>query len=443
VRRLSRSPRDPTFVADPYPFYAEARAAGPLFLWEEYDHPCAAGWDAVNALLRDRRFGREPLGGFGPRPARMADFYAIDDRSMLEREPPDHTRLRGLVLRAITSRRIAALGPGIAALASSLADALPEPEADLLPAFARPLPVVVIARLLGVPEDRSDDLLAWSNAMVAVYQARRDSAVEARANEAARDFTAFLRAAIAARRRAPRDDLLTALVAAEAEAERLDDAELVATATLLLNAGHEATVNALANGVALILGRGLDPAALFADAAASAATVEELLRFDPPLHLFTRYAREDAEAFGHRFRRGEVVGLLLAAANRDPARFPDPDRFDAARFRGERGEGHAAFGAGIHFCLGAPLARLELALGLGALFRRRLGTRPRRAAAIRRPLPLPLARAVGGATLSRGGAAQGALSRSRQPRGDRAVALRRICGRLQARRAVDPTPLEA
>jgi hypothetical protein len=259
VRRLSRSPRDPTFVADPYPFYAEARAAGPLFLWEEYDHPCAAGWDAVNALLRDRRFGREPLGGFGPRPARMADFYAIDDRSMLEREPPDHTRLRGLVLRAITSRRIAALGPGIAALASSLADALPEPEADLLPAFARPLPVVVIARLLGVPEDRSDDLLAWSNAMVAVYQARRDSAVEARANEAARDFTAFLRAASAARRRAPRDDPLTALVAAEAEAERLDEAELVATATLLLNAGHEATVNALANGVALILGRGPTP----------------------------------------------------------------------------------------------------------------------------------------------------------------------------------------
>ena len=373
MRRLAQSPRDPAFVADPYPFYAAARAVGPLFVWEEYGHACAAGWDAVNALLRDRRFGREPPGGFGPRPPHMADFYAIDDRSMLEREPPDHTRLRGLVLRAFTSRRIAALGPGIATLATSLADALPEPEADLLPAFARPLPVVVIARLLGVPEDRADDLLAWSNAMVAVYQARRDGAVEARANAAAREFAAFLRGEIAARRRAPRDDLLSALVAAEAEGERLDEAELVATAILLLNAGHEATVNALANAVALILGRGLDPAALFADETAAAATVEELLRFDPPLHLFTRYAREDAEAFGHRFRRGEVVGLLLAAANRDPARFDAPDRFEPARFRGQRGEGHAAFGAGIHFCLGAPLARLELALGLGALFRRRPG----------------------------------------------------------------------
>jgi cytochrome P450 len=370
VRRLAQSPRDPAFVADPYPFYAEARAAGPLFFWEEYGHPCAAGWETVNALLRDRRFGREPPDGLGSRPAHMADFYAIDDRSMLEREPPDHTRLRGLVLRAFTGGRVAALAPGIAALAEGLADGL-EAEADLLPAFAQPLPVIVIARLLGVPEDRASDLLAWSNAMVAVYQARRDRAVEDRANAAARDFAGFLRGEIATRRQVPRDDLLSALVAAEAEGDRLDETELVATAILLLNAGHEATVNALANGAALILGRGLDPAAIFADAAASAATVEELLRYDPPLHLFTRHAREDAEAFGHRFRRGEVVGLLLAAANRDPARFDDPERFEPARFRGQRGEGHAAFGAGIHFCLGAPLARLELAHGLEALFRRR------------------------------------------------------------------------
>src|SRR6188472_3245056 len=150
---LSQSPRDPDFVQDPYPFYARARALGPLFLWEDYGFPCAAGHAAVSALLRDRRFGRELPAGLRPaRPAHLADFYALDDRSLLDREPPAHTRLRGLVLRAFTSRRIAGMAPEIAALASALADALPEPDVDLLPAFAERLPVVVIARLLGLPD---------------------------------------------------------------------------------------------------------------------------------------------------------------------------------------------------------------------------------------------------------------------------------------------------
>ena len=157
MRALSQSPREPRFVQDPYPFYARARALGPLFLWEDYGFPCAAGYDAVSALLRDRRFGRElPADLKPPRPAHLADFYAVDELSLLDREPPAHTRLRGLVLRAFTSRRIAALGPEIAALANTLIDAIEGDEFDLLPAFAERLPVIVIARLLGVPEDRAD-----------------------------------------------------------------------------------------------------------------------------------------------------------------------------------------------------------------------------------------------------------------------------------------------
>lgn len=369
---LGQSPRDPGFVQDPYPFYHRARAGGSLFLWEEYGFPCAAGYAEVDALLRDRRFGRELPDDLKPaRPAHLADFYRLDDRSMLDREPPSHTRLRGLVLRAFTSRRIAGLAPEIAALANRLVDDLPADGVDLLPAFAERLPVIVIARLLGVPEEAADDLLAWSHAMVAMYQARRDRAVEDRANDAARAFADFLEAQVAARRSRPADDLLTALIAAEAAGDRLDTDELIATCVLLLNAGHEATVHAIGNGTAAILAAGIDPLPLFATPAATAATVEEILRFDPPLHLFTRFALADVEAFGHRFRRGDTVGCLLAAANRDPRRFPDPDRFDPRRAPNPQ----LSFGAGLHFCVGAPLARLELATALPILFARLPGLR--------------------------------------------------------------------
>lgn len=367
MRRLSQDPRDPAFVQDPYAFYDQAREAGPLFLWEEFGWPCAAGYDTVSAILRDRRFGREPPAGTRPpRPDRLADFYAVDDLSLLDREPPAHTRLRGLVLRAFTSRRIAALEPEIAALAGGLIDGIEGPEFDLLPVFAERLPVIVIARLLGVPEAMSDQLLAWSHAMVAMYQARRDETVEREANQAARDFSDYLRGYVDARRSAPADDLVTELIAAETDGEKLTTDELIATCILLLNAGHEATVHAIGNGVRAILALGLDAGELFADQAATAATIEEVLRFDPPLHLFTRIAREEVDAFGRRFLPGETVGCLLAAANRDPSRFRNPGRFDPSR----SGPTHLAFGAGIHFCVGAPLARLELAVALPMLFAR-------------------------------------------------------------------------
>ena len=369
MRRLSQSPRDPSFVQDPYPFYDRAREAGRLFFWEDYGHPCAAGYDTVNALLRDRRFGREAPPDLAPtRPAHLAEFYAVDDLAMLDREPPAHTRLRGLVLRGFTSRRIAALAPEIAALAHDLIDRIEGPEFDLLSAFAERLPVVVIARLLGVPETMSDQLLGWSHAMVALYQARRDRAVEDAANAAARDFAGFLRDHVASRRTTPADDLISHLIGAEREGERLTTDELIANCVQLLNAGHEATVHAIGNGMRAILSEGRNALGMFDTEAATTSAVEEILRFDPPLHLFTRIALTDVEIFGHRFARGAMVGCLLAAANRDPGPWPDPGRFDGARFGPvRRNSAHLAFGAGIHFCVGAPLARLELTVALPIL----------------------------------------------------------------------------
>ena len=291
---------------------------------------------------------------------------------MLELEPPRHTRLRGLVLRAFTSRRIKALGPEIAQLSHDLIDAFPEGEVDLLTAFCQPLPVIVICRLLGIPEGHAPQLLAWSNAMVAIYQARRDRAIEEAAARAAQAFTDFLTGYIETRRKAPADDRITHLIAAEEEGARLTTPELIATCILLLNAGHEATVHTMGNGLKTLLETGT---AITPDTADP--VVEEILRHDPPLHMFTRHAYERVALFGHVFERGDRVALLLAAANRDPAVWRDPARFDPAR----PVIANASFGAGLHFCVGAPLARLEMQIALPILFARaprlRLATTPR------------------------------------------------------------------
>ena len=360
--RLSQSPTDPDFVQNPYPFYDRLRNGGDLAWWEDYGMPCAVSHRAVQALLKDRRFGREvPADLAPPIPEHLAPFYAIEAHSMLELEPPRHTRLRGLVLRAFTSGRIAAMRDDITALTHELIDALPAGGADLLPSFCQPLPVIVICRLLGVPESHAPQLLDWSNAMVAMYQARRDRAVEDAAARAASDFQAFLADLVAHRRRHPEDDLLTRLVEAEAEGSRLSTGELTATVILLLNAGHEATVHSLGNGIKALLEENVPITPETAD-----RTVEEILRFDPPLHMFTRIAYDDITVFGHSFRRGDRVALLLASANRDAAIWQDADRFDPAR----PVVPHLSLGGGLHFCVGAPLARLELQIALPVLFAR-------------------------------------------------------------------------
>lgn len=361
--RLTQSPTDPDFIQNPYGFYDRARAEGDIFWWEDYDMPMAVSFRSVNALLRDRRFGREPVEPIAF-PDHLAPFYAVEAHSMLELEAPRHTRLRKLVLRAFTSRRIAGLGPEIDALAHQLIDAFPGGDFDLLPAFATRIPVIIICRLLGVPEDMADDLARWSNAMVSMYQARRTRAVEDKAVAATESFVAFLRDYVDQRRDDPRDDLISELIAAEAEGEKLSSDELISTCILLLNAGHEATVHAMAIVVKTLLEQQTPASALAPDA--RDATIEETLRFDPPLHMFTRYVYEKTVLYGQNFNRGDKIGLLLGGANRDPDVWDDPDDFDPQRPI----KPNTSFGAGAHFCIGAPLARLELARALPILFDR-------------------------------------------------------------------------
>ncbi len=370
MQTLSQSPTDPAFVQDPYPFYETARAAGPFFRWAEYDLVCTGNAAAVNAIFRDRRFGREAPPERAPViPPHLAPFYAVEAHSMLELEPPRHTRLRGLVLRAFTSRRIAGLAPEIAALSHQLIDAFPEGEFDLLRHFGQKLPVIIIARLLGVPEEMSDDLLRWSNAMVGMYMAGRTRAREEAAVAATEAFVTFMRGYVDQRRAKPADDLITSLIEAEEAGERLTTDELITTCILLLNAGHEATVHTIGNGVKALL-ENRSPASVLAPEAVEAA-VEEILRFDPALHMFTRWVYEEVEVMGHHFARGDQVALLLGAANRDPGLWEEAGRFDPTRPI----KPHASFGAGLHFCVGAPLARLELQIALPILFNRLPGLR--------------------------------------------------------------------
>ena len=232
-------------------------------------------------------------------------------------------------------------------------------QAELIAEFATPIPLMVICDVLGVPTAMAHQLLAWSHDMVAMYQARRDRAIEDAAVKATVEFSAFMRGTISKRRTDPRGDLLSELIRAGDHGQKLSEDELVTTAILLLNAGHEATVHAIGNGVKALLelGHGQN---------IGEGHVEEILRYDAPLHMFTRYALEDVDYAGIKLRKGEEVGLMLGAANRDPARFAEPHRFDPVR----QPNPHVSFGAGLHFCVGAPLARLEMQIAIPLLFKR-------------------------------------------------------------------------
>lgn len=372
-RSVSLDPRETQFFNDPYPAYRRLRETVPIFKWEDYGYWCFTRHEDVSALLRDRRFGRQILHvmtreelGRAETPTLLKPFYDFEQHSLLETEPPVHTRLRGLVNRAFLSRTVERLRPRIARLAHELIDGLEaQGETDLLAQFATPIPIFIIAELLGVPTEAGPQLLSWSHDMVAMYQARRDAGVERKAVDATIAFSDFMREHVKERRSAPGDDLLSHLIVAEAQGKSLSEDELITTAILLLNAGHEATVHAMGNGVKALLEEGR------ADPALGEGHIEELLRFDAPLHLFTRYALEDIDYNGLSLRKGETVGLLLGAANRDPARFAEPDIFDPTRSPNP----HGSFGAGIHFCVGAPLARLELNVALPVLFERLPGLR--------------------------------------------------------------------
>lgn len=362
---IRQSPTDPEFVQDPYGFYARKRAEAPVHFWHDYNMLAAFSHEEVSAVLKNRKLGREVPPELATEPApHTVPFYKIEAHSMLELEPPRHTRLRGLVMRAFTSRRIKTLGPDITELTHQLIDRFPEGDFDLLPAFATHIPVVIICRLLGVPESMAGQLLKWSNAMVSMYMASRTHETELAAAQAATDFADFIRSYVDEKRAQPGDDLLTELIAAKEGGERLSTDELITTCILLLNAGHEATVHTFGNANKCLLEHGTDAGFLAEDKID--ATVEELIRFDPPLHMFTRYAYEDMEIAGHSMKRGAQIALLLGAANRDPKIWDNPDQFDPSRPI----KTNTAFGAGLHFCVGAPLARLELKVALPILFDR-------------------------------------------------------------------------
>ncbi|QWC86788.1 cytochrome P450 [Nocardioidaceae bacterium] len=355
---------DPVVSADPYAALAAERAAHAVAWHEGEGRWLTFTHAATSAVLRNRGLGRlwidhEPA-------ARMEPFNLLHRHQMMENEPPEHTRLRRAVASAFTRGHVERLGPRVEALADRLLDeALTEGRTgggfDAVAAYAEPLPVLMIADLLGVPAARADDLRAWSQAIVAMYEPAPDEQVRAAAVAAAEEFAAMVAELAAERSRSPQEDLVSDLVADGS----LTEQEVIASVVLLLNAGHEASVNALGNGLVTMLAAGGTLADAVGEHSAE-AVVEEMLRVDAPLQLFERTATRDVEVGGVVVAQGEKVAALLGAAHRDPTAYADPDVFRPGR----EGPAHLAFGVGLHHCVGSPLARLELTTALRTLLRR-------------------------------------------------------------------------
>ena len=362
-------PRDPAFLADPYPVFARMREQGPVHWHEGMETFVTVTHAAADTVLRDRSLGRiwrdrEPAELF---PA----FNLLHRTSMLENEPPTHTRLRRLVAGAFGRGHVERMRPWVEGLADRLVARLVDQladgaAADLIASVAEPLPVEVIAELLAVPDADRACLRPWSNAIVKMYEYGLPEPKRLEAEAAAREFVAYLRHLVAQRRANPRDaDLVTDLVQAADGTDRLGQDEIVGTCVLLLMAGHEATVNVVGNGMLAMLRSPSSWRRLVADPDLVPTATEEMIRFDASLQIFERTATRPVEVHGTTVGEGQKIAALLGAANRDPAVFPDPDRFDVVRTPNP----HLGFGAGIHFCLGAPLARVEVQAVLGALRR--------------------------------------------------------------------------
>jgi cytochrome P450 len=355
----------PEVIADPYPFFAQARAKGAvqwhegMGMWLCFTHKTS------NAVLRARTLGRiwTPRWPEEDLPA----FALIHVHSLLENEPPTHTRLRRLIASAFGRGHVERLRPRITEMAGALADDLVGDEVELISQYAEPLPVQVIAELLGVPRVDWPLLRPWSNAIVKMYEYAVTPSQRVAAETASREFVEYLRELVVFRRTQPGDDLISSLIAeTDGDGARLSEDELVTTCTLLLNAGHEATVNVVGNGVLALLRNPEQLARLRADPSLIPSAVEELIRYDSPLQLFERTALSDTVIGDVTVRAGQKVAALLGAAGRDPAVFDQPDVLDIGRVENP----HLGFGAGIHFCVGAPLARVELQVSLQTLLAR-------------------------------------------------------------------------
>ncbi|MFE9020503.1 cytochrome P450 [Streptomyces sp. NPDC007808] len=377
---LAFDPWDPAFLADPYPAYAELRARGRVHRFEPTNQWLVPHHADVSALLRDRRLGRtyqhrfthEEFGRTAP-PPEHEPFHVLNDHGMLDLEPPDHTRIRRLVSKAFTPRTVERLKPYVRGLAGDLVSALVEKGGgDLLADVAEPLPVAVIAEMLGIPESDRAQLRPWSADICGMYELNPSEETAARAVRASVEFSDYLTELIAARRKEPGDDLMSGLIEAHDEGDRLTEQEMISTAVLLLNAGHEATVNATVNGWWALFRNPDQLAALRADHSLIPSAIEELMRYDTPLQLFERWVLDEIEIDGTVIPRGSEIAMLFGSANHDPEVFADPDRLDLTR----KENPHISFSAGIHYCIGAPLARIELAASMAALLERAPTLRP-------------------------------------------------------------------
>jgi cytochrome P450 len=364
----------PEVRRDPYPTYRRLRETAPVVRAPLLGAWIVSRYDDVEHVLRSPHFttDRQDLAVMRllRRSARRdPDLLAFLEHDLLMIDGAKHTRLRKLVSKAFTPRRVAALRPRVESLVGELLDAAAargDGRMDVVADLAAPLPATVIGEMLGVPAEDRDRLHHWSHELVELldpFSGREGLDPPRRATRALADY---FRGLLDERRREPRDDLLSAMLAAEEEGQRLGEDELLALAGLVLVAGHETTTNLIASGVLCLLRHPDERKRLQDDPGLLPSAVEELLRFESPIQLTDRVATEDCEMGGRRIRRGQLVGVLLGSANRDPARFADPDRLDLSRQDGR----HLAFGHGGHFCLGAQLARLEGEVALGALLRR-------------------------------------------------------------------------
>jgi cytochrome P450 len=372
--------RDPAFIRDPYPLLARMRDDTPVFCDPRSNAVFILRYDDIASVLRSRRFGRSILHrstreelNWPPPDGRQAAFDRFDSNHLLSTEPPVHTRLRSLISTAFTLKRVEDLRGRIAAIVEATLEELAgRAEFDVVSEFAEPLPVTVIAELLGVEPQFRAHLRRWSAAIVKLYEHEHTAEAQRAANEAVVAFDALLRRLIEARRRDPRDDLITALAQVEERGDRISEDELIGTCMLLLNAGHEATVNGLGAAVQTLM-RQPDAWNELVDAARTPGppgmlfrtAVDELLRYDTPAPLFERWVLEETAVGGFALEPGCQVALMYAAANRDPAKFARPDELDLRR----EPNPHLTFGLGTHWCLGAPLARLEMQIALQALAR--------------------------------------------------------------------------
>ena len=364
-RQFSIDPRSPACYLDPYTIYQELHSVpGPVY-WNDYGLWCLTDYEQVDSTLKSSAFARLPSNQQQPSyPAHLQHFARVEKHSLLALEAPHHTRLRRSLNRSFVAKEMNKLAPFIQQHANACIDELMQQgSAELLQDYAAPIPVRVIAGMLGVPPEESQQLLDWSHTMVKVYTLTQNKDDELAADNAAHEFDQRLQRLINEKRKLASDDLLSSWI----HEHELNDEEMISLAILLLNAGHEATVHQLGNAINLLIEHPEHQALLMESDKQADAVVAEALRFDPPLHLFTRYAQNDIDiGHGVKLKQDEQIALLLASANRDPERFEHADQFIPTRSDGAT----LALGAGTHFCVGAYLSKLELRIALQVLFKR-------------------------------------------------------------------------